>query len=75
MVGIAYMTNKQTHLELTEKQKEEIDLIALQRVDAMNSDEFLCNTIDQKIHSMEEHLKSYFQSRFSFHLKQKNGEK
>lgn len=42
------MTNKQTHLELTEKQKEEIDLIALQRVDAMNSDEFLCNTIDQK---------------------------
>lgn len=69
------MTNNQTHFELTEKQKEEIDLIALQRVDAMNSDEFLCNSIDQKIHSMEEHVKSYFQSRFSFHLQQKNSEK
>lgn len=69
------MTNKQTHVELTEKQKEEIDLIALQRVEAMNSDEFLCHRIDQKIHSMEEQVKSYFQSRFSFHLKQKNGEK
>lgn len=66
------MTNKQTDLTLTEKQKEEIDEIALQRVQAMNSDEFLCNSIDQKIHSMEEQVKSYFQSRFSFHLNQKN---
>ncbi|MBW5823465.1 hypothetical protein H0I68_00085 [Yersinia kristensenii] len=66
------MTNKQTDVALTEKQKEEIDEIALQRVQAMNSDEFLCNSIDQKIHSMEEQVKSYFQSRFSFHLNQKN---
>ncbi|WP_145591467.1 hypothetical protein [Yersinia rochesterensis] len=69
------MTNKQTDLALTEKQKEEIDEIALQRVQAMNSDEFLCNSIDQKIHSMEEQVKSYFQSRFSFYLNQKNGDK
>ncbi|QHB32248.1 hypothetical protein F0T03_08775 [Yersinia canariae] len=69
------MTNKPTHSELTEKQKEEIDLIAQQRVEAMNSDEFLCNSIDQKIHAMEEHVKAYFQSRFSFHLSQKNGDK
>ncbi|MGE4799068.1 hypothetical protein [Yersinia hibernica] len=69
------MTNKPAHSELTEKQKAEIDLIALQRVEAMNSDEFLCNDIDQKIHAMEEQVKSYFQSRFSFHLNQKNGGK
>ncbi|CNI09776.1 Uncharacterised protein [Yersinia thracica] len=69
------MTNKQIDLALTEKQKEEIDEIALQRVQAMNSDEFLCNSIDQKIHSMEEQVKSYFQSRFSFHLNQKNSDK
>ncbi|AJJ10060.1 hypothetical protein CH64_1469 [Yersinia rohdei] len=69
------MTNKQTNLDLTEKQKEEIDIMALQRVRAMNSDEFFCNSIDQKVHSMEEHVRNYFQSRFTFHLNKEKSDK
>lgn len=44
---------QQNDHELTEQQKEEIDEFALQRVRAMNSDEFLCQDIDAKIHAME----------------------
>jgi len=53
---------------LTEKQKDEIDEIALERVRAMNSDEYLCQRIDQKVHAMEAHLVDYFKSRLAFHL-------
>lgn len=60
---------QQNDFGLTETQKEEIDEIALQRVRAMNSDEFLCQRIDEKIHAMEENIKAYFKSRLSFHMK------
>lgn len=63
---------QQNDFGLTETQKEEIDEIALQRVRAMNSDEFLCQRIDEKIHVMEENIKAYFKTRLSFHMK--NGE-
>lgn len=53
---------------LTEKQKEEIDEIALERVRAMNSDEYICQRIDQKVHAMESHLAEYFKLRLAFHL-------
>ena len=61
------MAQSQNKPELSERQKEEIDLMALNRVDAMNSDEYLCQQIDQKVQSMEEHLKDYFHLRFAFH--------
>lgn len=60
---------QQNDAELTEKQKEVIDEFALQRVRAMNSDEFLCQEIDQKIHAMGESVKAYFKQRLSFHTK------
>ncbi|MGB2535191.1 hypothetical protein [Hafnia paralvei] len=60
---------QQNDCGLTETQKEEIDEIALQRVRAMNSDEFLCQSIDKKIHAMEENIKAYFKARLSFHMK------
>lgn len=69
------MANQHTGGELTEEQKQEIDLIALQRVEAMNSDEFLCQRIDEKVHAMEEHLKAYFNRCFSLHLNHKHSEK
>lgn len=61
------MTQSQHQPELSERQKEEIDLMALNRVEAMNSDEYLCQRIDQKVQLMEENLKNYFHLRFSFH--------
>jgi len=61
------MTQQQNKPELSERQKEEIDLMALNRVEAMNSDEYLCQRIDQKVQAMEENLKEYFHLRFSFH--------
>lgn len=61
------MTQQQNRPELSERQKEEIDLMALNRVESMNSDEYLCQRIDQKVQAMEEHLKDYFHLRFSFH--------
>ncbi|MEX2950074.1 hypothetical protein AB4K01_02590 [Serratia fonticola] len=69
------MTNQYTNNELTEEQKKEIDLIALQRVQAMNSDEFLCQRIDEKVHAMEDHVKAYFNKCFSLHLNNKHSEK
>jgi len=69
------MTNQHTNGELTEEQKKEIDLIALQRVQAMNSDEFLCQRIDEKVHAMEDHVKAYFNKCFSLHLNNKHSEK
>lgn len=60
---------QQNDHELTEQQKEEIDEFALQRVRAMNSDEFLCQDIDAKIHAMGESVKAYFKTRLSFHSK------
>lgn len=58
--------------DLNEKQKAEIDEFALQRVRALNNDEFLCQEIDKKIHEMGETVKAYFNSRLAFHtLKEK----
>lgn len=69
------MTNQHINNELTEEQKKEIDLIALQRVQAMNSDEFLCQHIDEKVYAMEDHVKAYFNKCFSLHLNNKHSEK
>lgn len=61
------MMTQQNKPELSERQKEEIDLMALNRVESMNSDEYLCQRIDQDIQAMEDHLKDYFHLRLSFH--------
>lgn len=53
--------------QLTEVQKSAIDEMVINRVNAMNNDAVLCEAIDNKVHSMEEHLKAYFQERFHFH--------
>ncbi|KNC06402.1 hypothetical protein AC791_17535 [Klebsiella sp. RIT-PI-d] len=55
--------------DLSEKQKAEIDEFALQRVRALNNDEFLCQQIDKKIHGMGESVKAYFHSRLAFHTR------
>lgn len=41
----------------------------------MNSDEFLCQRIDEKVHAMEDHVKAYFNKCFSLHLNNKHSEK
>jgi len=61
------MTQQVNKPELSERQKDEIDEMALERVRAMNSDEYLCQRIDQKVQAMEDHLKAYFHQRFSAH--------
>lgn len=61
------MTQQANTPNLSERQKEEIDEMALDRVRAMNSDEYLCQRIDQKVQAMEEHLKAYFHLRLSVH--------
>jgi len=63
------MTQSPQNHDLSANQKEEIDDMALARVEAMNSDEFICKQIDQKVHAMEENLKAYFHQRFDFHSK------
>lgn len=61
------MTQQPLHNILSEHQKQEIDDIAMARVEAMNSDEFICKQIDQKVDAMEAHLKAYFHQRLAFH--------
>lgn len=61
------MTQQVNKPELSERQKDEIDEMALERVRAMNSDEYLCQRIDQKVQEMEDHLKEYFHQCFSAH--------
>ncbi len=51
------MTNA-NQVELTEAQKEAIEDMVINRVNAMNNDQVLCDAIDAKVHEMEEHLKS-----------------
>ncbi|WP_060988834.1 hypothetical protein [Photobacterium leiognathi] len=60
------MTNA-NQVELTEAQKEAIEDMVINRVNAMNNDKMLCDAIDAKVHEMEEHLKKYFHQRFHFH--------
>ncbi|HHR6131097.1 TPA: hypothetical protein ACS72K_002725 [Providencia alcalifaciens] len=55
--------------DLSEKQKEYIDDLAMKRVFDMNNDDVLINALEQKIHSMEAHLKDYFHERVQFHQK------
>lgn len=61
------MTTQQT--QLTEAQKSAIEEMVINRVNAMNNDAVLCDAIDNKVHNMEEHLKTYFHERFHFHSK------
>lgn len=66
------MTQPQSNHDLSDRQKQEIDELALSRVEAMNSDEFFCQEIDQKVEKMEAHLRDYFHKRFAFHHKSNN---
>jgi len=67
------MTQQVNKPELSERQKDELDEMALDRVQAMNSDEYLCQQIDQKVQAMEEHLKEYFHLRFFAHQNKSSG--
>ena len=60
--------------ELSEKQKQEIDELALQRVRAMNSDEYLCQRIDEKVHAMEAHLRDWFHHCFTRYQNKSSGQ-
>ncbi len=53
--------------DLTEKQKEYIDELAMERVYDMNNDDVLINALENKVHQMEDHLKAYFHERVRFH--------
>lgn len=68
------MTQTVKATELSEKQKQEIDEMALERVRAMNSDEYLCQRIDDKVHAMEAHLQSWFQHCFTRHQSKNSGQ-
>lgn len=54
---------------LTDEQKIQIEQWATDKVNSMNSDQYLCNRIDEKVVEMEEHLQAYFHERFHFHMK------
>ncbi|BEH72877.1 hypothetical protein DCF79_10390 [Edwardsiella tarda] len=55
---------------LTPQEKAAADELALERVYAMNNDEYLLQAVDAKIHRLEAHVKAYFDQRFAFHSKQ-----
>lgn len=57
--------------ELSEQQKEFVDDLAMQRVDAMNNDDVLITAIEQKVDAMESHIKTYFHERLHFHQNNK----
>ena len=52
---------------LTDEQKAYIDQLVMDKVSAMNSDQYLCECIDKKVLAMEAHIKAYFHERFHFH--------
>ncbi|WP_323116019.1 hypothetical protein [Klebsiella variicola] len=52
--------------QLTPQEKVYVDDLAMQRVDDMNSDEFLVRQLDDKIHGLASHLKAYFEERLAF---------
>ncbi|MGF1727364.1 hypothetical protein [Photobacterium nomapromontoriensis] len=54
---------------LTDEQKIQIEQWATEKVISMNSDQYLCDRIDEKVLEMEEHLQAYFHERFHFHMK------
>ncbi|MER5081923.1 hypothetical protein [Providencia stuartii] len=53
--------------ELTKEQKQYVDQLAMERVFDMNNDDVLINALEQKVHQMEDHLKTYFHERVHFH--------
>ncbi|AOV97302.1 hypothetical protein A9798_10225 [Edwardsiella hoshinae] len=55
---------------LTPQEKAVADELALQRVYAMNNDEYLLQVVDAKIQRLEAHVKAYFDQRFAFHNQQ-----
>ncbi|HID7484145.1 TPA: hypothetical protein ACXHWU_001798 [Morganella morganii] len=58
--------------QLTPEEKVYVDDLAMQRVDDMNSDEFLVRQLDDKIHGLASHLKDYFEERLTFHKQNKS---
>lgn len=58
--------------QLTPEEKVYVDDLAMQRVDDMNSDEFLVRQLDEKIRGLASHLKDYFEERLTFHKQNKN---
>ncbi|GHA50603.1 hypothetical protein ACFFLZ_16990 [Photobacterium aphoticum] len=54
---------------LTDEQKILIEQLATDKVNSMNSDQYLCDRIDEKVLEMEEHIQAYFHERFHFHMK------
>ncbi len=57
--------------DLTEKQKQYVDDLAMQQVFDMDNDDVLVNALEQKIHNLEAHLKNYFHERVQFHKNNK----
>ncbi|MCW2256520.1 putative outer membrane protein [Providencia alcalifaciens] len=53
--------------DLTQKQKDYLDELAKERVFDMNNDDVVINALEQKVHQMEEHLKTYFHERVHFY--------
>ncbi|ELD0488230.1 hypothetical protein QUQ58_004885 [Escherichia coli] len=52
---------------LTAQEKAIADKLAMERVYAMNSDEYLLQVVDAKVHRLEAHVKAYFEQRLAFH--------
>ncbi|KPD03623.1 hypothetical protein [Moellerella wisconsensis] len=58
--------------DLTEKQKEFVDDLAMQQVNSMNNDDVFIHAVEQKVNEMETHVKEYFHQRLHFHRQNKN---
>ena len=59
---------------LTPQEQAIADELALERVQALNNDEYLVQVVDAKIHRLESHVKAYFEQRFAFHSKQSDND-
>ena len=57
--------------QLTNEQKDYIEQMAINKVNDMNNDQFLIDSIHDEIDKMDEHLRDYFYKIFHHHSKQK----
>ena len=52
---------------LTAQEKAIADKLAMERVYTMNSDEYLLQVVDAKVHRLETHVKAYFEQKLALH--------
>lgn len=56
-------------IRLTAQEKALADELALERIYAMNNDEYLLQAVDAKIHRLAAHVRDYVEQRCAWHSK------